>query len=368
MANYINPTNATTTPSSYYGSRGQDPAANAPEVVPTDVPPHSRGDNQPQMMGMDWQGKGKPVMQTYYDPKIGTYPESVPVTTPSYHAKVATPSQGAPTPPYRNDVDDTPLEAVVPGQFSPYPATGIYSDKAGAHPVGTVQELRGFRHQGAGDDGSQVLEKRVKRRNKVLGVPVAVFWALLVLIVLAAVGLGAGLGVGLSQRNNGSGTSAANPESQQTDSAPTKTTSQTQGAPGSTSTATSTTTTTQPAVTAGTRGLAANSCNFDGSKVYTSGAEKFEAFCSVDWPQGVGAASGSGTVKDVDKALVYSFEDCMGECVKYNEKLPDVRCVAVTYNSNLTDFFPTFGANCFLKDKKGQNYPGKDTSACAAML
>ncbi|TLS24316.1 hypothetical protein PpBr36_09066 [Pyricularia pennisetigena] len=364
-------TTATTT-SSYYGSASPDRAANAPEVVPSDVPPHSRGDNQPQMMGMDWQEKGKPAMQTYYDPKIGTYPESVPVTPP-YHAKVASPPQGAPTPSYRNDMDDTPLEA-VPGQFNAQPTMGIYTDKVGGHPVETVQELGGFVRQGSGDDGNRALEKPAQRRSKVLGVPVAVFWALLVLIVLGTVGLGAGLGVGLSQRNDGAaqgkaaGAPATDPESQETGTGPTRTTTPTpQGPAGSTSTTTSSTT--QAAVTAGTRGLAANSCDFDGSRVYASGADKFEAFCSVDWPQGVGAAGGGGSVvKDVGRALVYSFEACMGECVKYNEKLPDVRCVAVTYNSNLTDFFPIFAANCFLKDKKGQNFPAKDTSACAAML
>ncbi|KAI6355247.1 hypothetical protein MCOR31_011249, partial [Pyricularia oryzae] len=95
MANHPNPNSATsnqyyqsaprdysTTTSSYYGPASPDGAANAPEVVPTDVPPHSRGDNQPQMMAMDWQERGKPAIQTYYDPKIGTYPESVP--TPPY--------------------------------------------------------------------------------------------------------------------------------------------------------------------------------------------------------------------------------------------------------------------------------------------
>jgi hypothetical protein len=66
---------------------------------------------------------------------------------------------------------------------------------------------------------------------------------------------------------------------------------------------------------------------------------------------------------------VYTFEDCMQQCLDYNDSDPATKCTAVTYNSNLTSIIAVGqqGGNCFLKDRKGVNIQGSAESACAAI-
>lgn len=70
---------------------------------------------------------------------------------------------------------------------------------------------------------------------------------------------------------------------------------------------------------------------------------------------------------DLTYTTVYTFEDCMQECLDYNDSKPKTRCTAVTYNSNLTSIVGGQGGNCFLKDRKGVNMQGSAESACAAI-
>lgn len=80
------------------------------------------------------------------------------------------------------------------------------------------------------------------------------------------------------------------------------------------------------------------------------------------------AAVGGRDIKDVDILTMYTFEDCMDACEKYNDDLvTGRRCWAVTYNSNLTSVVESQGGNCFLKDGKGINSQGSAEVASAAI-
>lgn len=83
------------------------------------------------------------------------------------------------------------------------------------------------------------------QKRRVLGLPVALFWGIVIgLVLILAIGLGVGLGVGLSQRNSSGGSAAAATSSTSADaattSAPASTASTTSGSSiTSTSSATS---------------------------------------------------------------------------------------------------------------------------------
>ncbi|KAJ6445410.1 alpha-N-acetylglucosaminidase [Purpureocillium lavendulum] len=213
-------------------------------------------------------------------------------------------------------------------------------------------------------------------RKRILGLPVAAFWILVALIILIVLGIGIGVGVGVGLKN-------ANAEPITTDSPPapslptptgiistgsqTATSSQT-----TSSTQSSTSSAATAAVTSGTHGLADNSCNFTAPRTYhASNDVTFVQYCFTDWPNGEDAADGSGKIRDIARTIVYTFEDCMGACVKFNSRVKsgDTRCQGVTYNSNLTSIIETGrqGGNCFLKDKKGRDIQGSAESACAAI-
>lgn len=92
-------------------------------------------------------------------------------------------------------------------------------------------------------------------------------------------------------------------------------------------------------------------------------------YCFTDWPNGGDSFDGSSKVKDITYTTVYTFEDCIEYCVKYNEDLTsdDTKCAAVTYNSNLTSVMEQ-GGDCFLKDVQGKSTPGSAESACAVLI
>lgn len=210
------------------------------------------------------------------------------------------------------------------------------------------------------------------QKKKILGLSRTLFWVLagLVVLVILGVALGAGLGVGLSNTNRNTQTSAS-PTATQDPASLTTTTPLPTGTPTSSPTTSSTTTSTSSApVTSGTTGLAANSCNFTQPKTYyTSDGTPFTEYCFTDWPQGRTAADGTGKVTDLKYTTVYTFEDCIQQCLDYNESKTKTQCMAVTYNSNLTSIIAVGrqGGNCFLKDKKAVNLQGSAESACAAL-
>ncbi|KAI7783626.1 hypothetical protein LA080_011554 [Diaporthe eres] len=174
-----------------------------------------------------------------------------------------------------------------------------------------------------------------QRSKKILGLPVALFWVLIGLVILLVLGisLGVGLGVGLSQRATTS-TSQSSSSSSPSQS-PSDTSGQSQGTTSTAATSsTASTATTSSAssstssapVTSGTTGLADNSCTYSVPKTYYSSVDQavsFTTFCFTDWPNREAAADGNGTISDIYYTILYTFEDCMDECVTYNKDLTE---------------------------------------------
>jgi len=239
----------------------------------------------------------------------------------------------------------------------------LYSVSSPSHTPGTLAT-----DGTAATDAAIVTEKPASEKKKILGLSVGVFWTLVVLGFIAILGLGVGIGVGVGLRHGGSSSGSDSPP--QTEQ-PTQSGQPTQSEQPSSS-ATSTTSSVEPFVTSGTSGLAANSCTFQTPRTFTaSDGTRFTQFCFTDWPRGVEASDGNGTVQDVGRTIVYTFEDCMEECIKHNKDMGSngVACMGVTYNSNLTSIVEVGkqGGNCFLKNKKGVNLPGSAESASAAV-
>lgn len=210
----------------------------------------------------------------------------------------------------------------------------------------------------------------VEPKRKILGMRVAVFWTALVIFILVVLGIGIGIGLGVGLKRSNDNNSDSSPQTTSSSSMSQTTTSDTTT---QSSTRTSTTSASTAVVTSGTHGMAANSCTFTAPKTYqASGGSTFTQYCFTDWPNGVDAADGSGPIKDLRRYTVYTFEDCMEQCLKYNKNLPSsgTKCAAVTYNSNLTSIIEVGkqGGNCFLKNKKGEDRQGSAESACAALV
>lgn len=95
-------------------------------------------------------------------------------------------------------------------------------------------------------------------------------------------------------------------------------------------------------------------------------------YCFTDWPRGIDASDGDGTVSDLSRDIVYTFEACMDACVEYNSSLDEdedeTQCWAVTYSANLTRSIDGQGANCFLKDKRGVDRLAEGLVASAARI
>ena len=91
----------------------------------------------------------------------------------------------------------------------------------------------------------------------------------------------------------------------------------------------------------------------------------FAVLCSVDWPRGIASPDGKGEVDDISRTTVYTLQDCIDACVEYERG----DCKAVTYEANLTaSFGGGQGGNCFLKNRAGKYFPGRDTTIAAAIV
>lgn len=239
----------------------------------------------------------------------------------------------------------TPHEAInyTPPEFD---ATGEITEKDnGAPEVAEVSPSKG------------------SRPKRICGVKAALFWTLLAVGIAVALGVGVGVGVGVGMKKSNSNSNSHDTSDKQDDES-----SQTHPPPTSTSTSAS------PAyITSGTHGLASNSCNTTKPRTGYVEDTAFTEFCYVNWQEGSAAWNDdSKEVVNLDRKVVYSFEDCMAACVRYNkeEPVPDIKCWAVTYVSNLTDVIEVRGSegNCFLKDRKGINLQGSAETASAARL
>lgn len=194
------------------------------------------------------------------------------------------------------------------------------------------------------------IEKTTDRRLgpmiSISDLPRGTFWivvGVIILLVCIGIGVGVGVGVGVTQTNSGSASDS----------------------PSSTSTSP---TTTAP-VTSGTVGVASNSCDSDDRDPIDRDGTRFIPYCFTDWPQGIDAAEGDETVRDVGSAMTYTFEECMDECVSHNDDLreDEARCEAISYLANLTFALgeKNLDANCYLKDRQGENDPGGENIASA---
>ncbi|KAM0277121.1 hypothetical protein ACHAQH_006065 [Verticillium albo-atrum] len=244
----------------------------------------------------------------------------------------------------------------------------------------------------------------ISKRRKILGLPVIWFWVLVAAVALAlCVALGVGLGIGLSQRSSSSSSADSGSDSTQTTSSvpsPSEDVASgdaTQSAPvssglptsepapteslatsaeptrGSSTDSSPASATSSAPVTSGTIGLSDNSCTSTTPRTYVSKEGKpFLQYCFTDWPKGGDAADGSGEVLDVSRTITYTFEDCMEACLSYNKRTSSsqMKCGAVTYNSNLTSIIAEGqqGGNCFFKNKKGVDHLGRAESACAVLV
>jgi hypothetical protein len=225
------------------------------------------------------------------------------------------------------------------------------------------------------DDEKEAVTGGAGAKKRILGLPVMAFWAVIIgIAVVLGVALGAGLGIGLKHND----TVPAAATTTTTTSANATAVPESTKPPTTTKPSTSTTTKDLPSpttsyVTSGTSGLAANSCNSTDPKNYFApDGTQFTEYCFTDWPDGAAAADGQGKVQDLDAVTVYTFEDCIQNCLDYNQGLAanETQCRAVTYNSNLTSIIEVGqqGGDCFLKNKNGASHgTGSIFSACAVM-
>lgn len=89
--------------------------------------------------------------------------------------------------------------------------------------------------------GASTQPDHAGQKRRVLGLPVALFWGIVIgLVLILAIGLGVGLGVGLSQRNSSGGSAAAATSSTSADAATTSAPSSTTSGSSITSTSSAT--------------------------------------------------------------------------------------------------------------------------------
>lgn len=193
--------------------------------------------------------------------------------------------------------------------------------------------------------------------KRILGIKAK--YCLYAFVFLIVISLALGLGLGLGLKNKSHKTSASTPQ-------PTS-------SPSTTTTRSSSDSAIPTAVTSGTHGLAENSCKFQTPRTYESrvGGAKFTQYCFTDWPRNGDSADGDGKVHDLNAITTYTFEACMDECAKMNQKHTGTPlCQAISYNANLTASVELGEdrANCYLKTKKGVNHQGTAESACAALV
>lgn len=95
---------------------------------------------------------------------------------------------------------------------------------------------------------------------------------------------------------------------------------------------------------------------------HPSSGTLFSLFCGVDWPRGIEAADGNGTVGDLGRSTKYTLDDCIETCIQYNkgdaavvDSVDGGTCRAVVYQANLTAVYDGGqDGNCFLKDRIGR--------------
>ena len=195
-----------------------------------------------------------------------------------------------------------------------------------------------------------------KERKRILGLRIPILAGIVALIVVIALGVGIGVGVGVGHHKSSSKDSAGSASST-TPSIPDTTSASSSGSESASKTSNSSPTSTGSApATSGTTGIAAINYKTDAPQTYRSDTgTTFVQYCFADWPRNDDAFEGEDKVHDLGKVTVYTMQSCMDACEKYNDDLGSdgTKCMAVTYNANLTSSISNRGANCFLKDRRG---------------
>ncbi|KAJ5494943.1 hypothetical protein N7539_000059 [Penicillium diatomitis] len=222
------------------------------------------------------------------------------------------------------------------------------------------------------------------------GLRPAVFWTLLVIALLVVVGgaVGGGIGGTIASRHSAelsSQTSSSSPPISST-TPPTMSTSMLStphDVPTTLYTVTASNTSvlfpmtntqsnpTATPVTSGTSGIADSPC--PGKNLTTlagSDGSLFTLLCAVDWPSGIQALSGKGTVHDLTRFTRYTLPSCIADCVDWNDDSSHTsKCKGIVYTANLT---AAFGGgqdgNCFLKSAVGTYFPNSGLSMAAGIM
>ncbi len=122
---------------------------------------------------------------------------------------------------------------------------------------------------------------------------------------------------------------------------------------------------TSSAVTSGTTGIAAFSCNSTvAGSTYTTSGTTFTEQCYTDYANGgpvwnstTTSASTTENFTNIGQFTVYTFEDCMQQCAQWNDQIQQgsstKQCVSVSYSANLTATVASLAGNCFIKPARG---------------
>ncbi|EPS34867.1 hypothetical protein PDE_09831 [Penicillium oxalicum 114-2] len=204
-------------------------------------------------------------------------------------------------------------------------------------------------------------------KKTVCGLKPMVFWALLAVALLVIIGgaVGGGIGGTLATRHTSEAfqTSASSSILPSTMSRSTTT--------FETSTTKLVSTISSAPVSSGTTGIASNPCPGRNLTTVTgSDGSVFTLLCAVDWPSGVDASSGHGTVYDLNRSTRYTLGSCIADCVDWNDDVAnDSKCKGIVYTANLTAAFEGGqGGNCFLKSAVGVYFPNSYVSMAAGIL
>ncbi|KAK2739080.1 hypothetical protein FQN55_009613 [Onygenales sp. PD_40] len=203
--------------------------------------------------------------------------------------------------------------------------------------------------------------------HTILGMRKKTFW--LAFAIAAFLVIAAGVGGGLGGYFGGKNRATSAPVS--TDPASNAPVSTGTGSPSSVSQSAtpSTTSTGKPSYqTSGTTGTSQNPCpGANQTEIHADRGNVFKVHCQTDWKSGKLAADGKSNVRDIAVRNAYTIEECVDECVKFNNVFPGA-CMALTYESDLSRVYSTEKGNCFLKDRVGQYIEGWGTTISARLV
>jgi hypothetical protein len=108
-----------------------------------------------------------------------------------------------------------------------------------------------------------------------------------------------------------------------------------------------------PAATSAVSTLALNCPALDNQETITHFGDKFTSYCGEDFTAGL-AADGGGVIADIAGIVAYSATDCMEACSALNYQSnkwgAPIKCLSISFWTNLNNFTMGLGGNCWLKN------------------